>query len=706
MAIEKTIDVNVNLGDAQKQLEFLNKELQEAKDLTDDWEKELFELEKQLKAVPKNNLAEQKKLRDEISKQKDLIKEQKFAVKDLTKARGKANEVVKNATKGQADYSAQTTIADKATGGLFSKVNGLIGTLKGATKGFNLMKVAIIGSGIGALAIGILAVVQAFKRSEEGQNKFRKIMATIGAVADQILDVFADLGETIISAFENPQQAFQNFKTALKENITNRITSLIDTFGFLGTAIKKVFSGDFSGALDDAKKAGSSYVDALTGVKDTINKTKDAVVEFAKETAKEAQQAGDIADRRAKAEIIARKLLVDRANANREIAELREKAENREKFSAEERIKFIKEASEIDDEITAKEIARVKLLVKAKAEENALGKSTKEDKLALAQLQAELINLETTQLSKKRALTAREQALRREATAEENAQAQAKIALIKQIAEAEANTIDEKRQLELEKEQERYDALIEQAEANNLNTDELELSRKQRLAEMRQGFADEDIAREKKVAEETDKLEKEKLDNTIKNIQTEEANRQKQIGQVGGAINSLQQIFSAFGEENKALAIAGIVTEQVSAISKIISNTAVANAKAVASTPLTGGMPFVAINNVTAGLSIAGSVAGAVKAISNLKSKKKTPETGTVPSMRGGGGGGGASTAQTSETPASVPPSFNVIGGSGQSQLADAISGQSQQPIQAFVVSNDVTSAQSLDRNIVESATL
>ena len=54
MAIEKTIDVNVNLGDATKQLEFLNKELEDAKDLTADWEKELFDLEKQLKAVPKN----------------------------------------------------------------------------------------------------------------------------------------------------------------------------------------------------------------------------------------------------------------------------------------------------------------------------------------------------------------------------------------------------------------------------------------------------------------------------------------------------------------------------------------------------------------------------------------------------------------------------------------------------------------------------
>ena len=696
MAIEKTINVDLNLGDAQKQLEFLNKELKEAKDLTDDWEKELFELEKQLKAVPKNNLAQQKKLRDEIAKQKELIKEQKFAVKDLTKARGKANEVVKNATKGQADYSAQTKIADKATGGLFSQVGGLVKTLKGATKGFNLLKIAIIGSGIGALAIGILAVVQAFKRSEEGQKKFKKIMATIGAVVDQVLDVFASLGETIISAFENPQEAFKNFKTALKENITNRITSLIDTFGFLGKAIKKVFSGDFSGALDEAKNAGSSFVDSMTGVKDTINKTKDAVVEFAKETAKEAKQAGSIADRRAKAEIIQRKLLVDRAKANREIAKLREQAEDREKFSAEERIEFIKKAAKLDDEITAKEIARVKLLRDAKKEENALGKSTTEDKLALAQLEAELIGLETQRFSKKRALTARQTALTRENIAEENRLAQEKINLQKQIAEAEANTIDEKRDLQLQKEQEKYDALIEQAEANNLNTDELELSRNERLLEMRQQFAEEDDAIKAKSVEEQAKLDKKKLDDQIASIQAEEENRQAQIGQVGSAIGNMQKIFSAFGKESKALAIAGIVTEQVSAISKIISNTAVANAKAVAATPLTAGMPFVAINNVTAGLSIAGSVAGAVKAISDLKGNKKSASGGKAPSVGGGGGSANVST----------PPAFNIVGASGTDQLADAIGGQSQQPVQAYVVSNDVSTAQSMDRNIVENASL
>ena len=697
MAVEKTIDVKVNLGDAQKQLEFLNKELADAKNLTDDWEKELFELEKALKAVPKNNLAQQKKLRDEISKQKDLIKEQKFAVKDLTKARAKSNEVVKNAVKGQADYSSATQLADKATGGLFSKIGDLTGKLKKATKGFNLMKIAVIGSGIGALAIGILAVVQAFKRSEKGQKKFKKIMATIGAVVDQVLDVFASLGSTIIDAFENPQKAFESFKTALKENITNRITSLIDTFGFLGKAIKKVFSGDFSGALEDAKKAGTSFIDVTTGVKDTIGKITEGVVEFAKETAKEAKKAGQIADARAKADIIERKLLVERAKANREVAKLREQAEDREKFSANERVEFIKKAAKIDDEITAKEIAKIKLRRDAKKAENALGLSTIDDKMELAQLEAELINLETQRLSKKRALTARQGAISREAHAEETRIATEKIALLKAVAEAEANTIDEKRELQLQKEREKYDALIEQATEQNLNTDELERSRDERLLEMRQGFADADDAIKLKSAQEQEKLNKKKLADQIAGIQAEESNRQAQIGQVGGAINSMQKIFSAFGEENKALAIAGIVTEQVSAISRIISNTAVANAKAVAATPLSGGMPFVAINNVMAGLSIAGSVAGASKAIGDLKSNKKAPSSGSAPRV---GGGGGSAPAE------SAPPEFNIVGASGTDQLADAIGGQSQQPVQAFVVSNDVTSAQSMDRNIVENASL
>jgi len=49
-----------------------------------------------------------------------------------------------------------------------------------------------------------------------------------------------------------------------------------------------------------------------------------------------------------------------------------------------------------------------------------------------------------------------------------------------------------------------------------------------------------------------------------------------------------------------------------------------------------------------------------------------------------------------------MSPSFNVVGNSGLNQLAQL----QQQPMKAYVVSGDVTSAQSLDRNRIENATL
>lgn len=52
------------------------------------------------------------------------------------------------------------------------------------------------------------------------------------------------------------------------------------------------------------------------------------------------------------------------------------------------------------------------------------------------------------------------------------------------------------------------------------------------------------------------------------------------------------------------------------------------------------------------------------------------------------------------------PPAFNVVGAAPENQLAQAIGGQESQPVKAYVVSNDVTNAQALDRNIIEGASI
>ena len=52
-------------------------------------------------------------------------------------------------------------------------------------------------------------------------------------------------------------------------------------------------------------------------------------------------------------------------------------------------------------------------------------------------------------------------------------------------------------------------------------------------------------------------------------------------------------------------------------------------------------------------------------------------------------------------------PSFNVVGSSTRNQLAEAVSSAlSDKPVKAYVVSSDVSTAQELDRKIVEGASI
>ena len=70
------------------------------------------------------------------------------------------------------------------------------------------------------------------------------------------------------------------------------------------------------------------------------------------------------------------------------------------------------------------------------------------------------------------------------------------------------------------------------------------------------------------------------------------------------------------------------------------------------------------------------------------------------------GAGGSTPTIQSPRGASAAAPSFNIVGQGGTNQLAESIGNQEKQPIKAYVVSNDVTTAQSMERNIVESASI
>ena len=736
----KEYSLKISTEQAQKNVEDLNENLKIQEDLLFDLEKELRDYEKELKKTSKTDLAARKALNDQIDKTKEQLGDERQGLKELNRERKKANEELKDAEENAADYGGVIGMVDSKTGGLISSIGGMTKSISGATKGFNLMKIAIIGTGIGALLIAITSIGAAFTSTEEGQNKFNKIMGVLGATVSVFTDRLATLGNFLISVFENPKQALIDFKNAFVENITNRISSAIDTLGFLGSAIKKVFSGDFSGAMEDAKSAGNAYIDTMTGVKDTVGKVTASVKELATEIVKEGKAAGKIADQRAAADKLDRKLITERAEADRKRAELLEKSVDKEKFSTKERIEFLKEAGRIEEEITQKEIKASKLRLSAKQAENALGGSTKEDLEEEANLKANLINLETARLGKQREITSQVIAFKSEAAAEEVAIESAKADAIESIRKALIDTDAERRQEQLNVIKLDYDEQIKLAEEfygkDTEKVKELREAQRLALAEQQVIFDEQDATKKaeesEKAAEElalkdeeellsfeaqrqliTDRENLLKEDKTISDadrlvleqsfadkkvaIATAEAEAKATIqNAVLDTVSNGINVLKGLAGKNKKVQKALLIAESAASIAKIAVNTGVANAKAVAAFPLTVGQPWVTLNTINAGLGIASAVAATSKGLSALGEGGSVPKP-TLPTP---------STAAPTPPAESVPPAFNTVGAGDTSQLADAIGSQSQQPIQTYVVANDVTSAQSLERNIVTGATI
>jgi hypothetical protein len=681
--VVKEYSLKVDTATAQKNVEELNSSFEAQTELIDELENDLFDYEKALRNTSKTNLAARESLNKKIQKTKDALKDEKKGLKDVTKERKKANESLKEAEENAADYSGVLGVIDSKTGGVISGFTGMTKSIGGATKGFNLMKVAIIGTGIGALLIALTSLSAAFTSSEEGQNKWNKIMGIIGATVSVFTDRLASLGDSLINLFTSPVETLKNFGKSIKEFVMDKIDAAVKSLGLMGSAISKLFSGDFSGAFDDASKGIIGLNRALNPAVIITEALIDSTKELTKEILEEGKAASKIADQRAAADKLDRQLIIDRAIANKERADLLNKAVDKEKFTLQERIDFLTLAGQKEDEITAKEIQAAKLRLDAKIAENALGNSTKEQLEEEANLRANLINLETAKLAKAKEVTGQIIALNAEAAAEEQRlkdekklkddEAQAaedlKAAELKTLKEeiknAEAVTEDERRALEIEKVGKHYDKLIEEAKRLGLETVGLEKAKVNAL----------------------DKFNKENSKNEIKWDEL----TSKEKGKI--AADGLNNLASILGEETAAGKAAAIAAATISTF-----QSATDSYKSLAGIPIIGP----ALGFAAAGAAV---VSGFAQVKSITKTKVPTLAGKTAPSG-GSGGTPSAPSLGTAPTIPSLPPAFNAVGSSDTNQLADAIGSQSQQPVQAYVVSNDISTAQELDRNIVQGATI
>lgn len=212
-------------------------------------------------------------------------------------------------------------------------------------------------------------------------------------------------------------------------------------------------------------------------------------------------------------------------------------------------------------------------------------------------------------------------------------------------------------------------------------------------AELRAKREEERIEREEKERERLIEEAKKQAEIDQAILEQKEALEEAKIG-IAERANGLLTVLAG---KNKVLQKGAIIAENAIAIGRSLITSAAANVKILAegaalSLP-TGGASeinaarLVAMNNISTGIGVATSIAATAKALSAV----------------GGGSAGGSGSAMPATPSGGNAPQVDFQN-SSENQIANSMSNKmNDTPIQAFVVSSEVSTAQALDRNRIQS---
>jgi len=227
----------------------------------------------------------------------------------------------------------------------------------GISKAFKSLGVAMKAAGIG-LVIGALAKLsEIFMQNQKVADGFNTAMEVLSIAFNDFVGFIVNNGGAVVdffkAIFENPLESVKALGQSIKNNIIERFESFLDTLGFLASAVKKVFSGDFAGALEDVKSAGKESIDVLTGVNNTFDKATEfvgeateAVKNYATETFKAASENVKLA-KAAELAAVKNQGLIEKYD--RQAEQLRQIRDDESK-SIEERIKANEDLAKVLDE--------------------------------------------------------------------------------------------------------------------------------------------------------------------------------------------------------------------------------------------------------------------------------------------------------------------------------------------------------------------
>jgi len=538
-----------------------------------------------------------------------------------------------------------------------------LNAIEGATRKTNRV-LRSLGNTLKVIGIGLL--LAALEKLREVFASNQKVIDTFNIAMEATTMAFNDLFNyldrntgTIISYFKNifedPLPAIRDLSKAIDQYLIRSFINFIELIEVSGMAISKFFKGDWVGAIGLAQVAGSKFVDVVTGVDDSLVKTGNAlkavtsgISDYVKSTVEAATATVEINKAAATAEIRIQGLIEQYDRQAEKLRQVRDEERN----TIQERIDANNQLKEVLDEQEAAMLRQVDLQITAAQRQyninanqenyNNLLRVTQEREAVLAQIEG----------------------FRSEQKINDLALFREQLELYNSLRDAE------------------FERAIanEEFNASLIGNDVARIQRLQEIAtfesNIREKQLQDDLARTKLGTQA-------QIDatNALFLFQQENANKQKQLDRdlaeaklavISGALGGVAKLIGEGSTFGKAVAITQAVIDTYAGANKALAQ---------------GG--------IYGGIAAAGIIASG---LANVKSIVATQEP-ELPSYASGG-------RAAASAPQPRVASFNIVGETGTNQLAETISSQTRQPIKAYVVASDVTTAQSLDRNIVQGASI
>ena len=555
------------------------------------------------------------------------------------------------------------------------------GGLKAIGLGLRGIGKAYLAAGIGIIVSGFTFLYNALKENQEVLDTFNTVFETLSIIGSQVADVIVNVYKSVASATEN----FDALGKVIKSLLTISITPLKLAFdgirlGLLSAQLawEESFFGDedpetikrlnesifetkqsLADTANEAISAGKSIVtnfgEAVTEIGNISTQVIEGVKDISIEAAIETAKTNVALKKSAELARVENQGLIEQYDRQ---AEQQRRIRDNDLISIEQRIAandLLKDKLEEQEKLMLENARLIQASAQAQFDKNASDENAiilAEAKNEVDAVQAQISSFMSEQESNRVALL-KEKIELELANDEATALRQNEQRMFEAEMDENAVTRLQTTLANLKAEEEAETLRLKKKRDNFKEGTQAYIDANNELLDYEQANANQQIKIEKELAE----AKQAQIKQTLGDI----ANIVGQNSKFGKSIAIVQAIQDTFAGANKALSQGGLFGF-VGAASIIA--TGIRNVKQIAST------------------------------------KPPEPPAG----LRGGGASTSVATPSIPTPTAPQTPSFDILGTSTTNQIASAL-GQ-QAPVQAFVVSQDVTTAQSLQNNIVQGASL